>query len=92
MADFREQSSAPLLGTGNLAELAPAINAEMSVNAYVVPICVAGLENGNLLCARGIWQPRSLKVAPDILNRVKEIRARVVFSPGGGSAPENGRP
>ena len=54
MADFREQSSAPLLGTGNLAELAPAINAEMSVNAYVVPICVAGLETGNLLCARGI--------------------------------------
>jgi hypothetical protein len=54
VADFREQSSAPLLGTGNLAELAPAINAEMSVNAYVFPICVAGLETGNLLCARGI--------------------------------------
>jgi hypothetical protein len=90
VADFPGQSSSALLGAGNLADLAPQVNADMTVNTYMLPMCIAGLDNGNLLIARGIWQPRTVKVAPDILTRMKTIRAKVVFSAGRGSPSETG--
>jgi len=91
VANYAGQNTSPLLGTANLADLGPAVNADMSVNVYVVPKCVAGLDQGNVLCAAGIWQTRALQIAPDVLNRMKEIRSRVVFTPAGnpgaGSTP-----
>jgi hypothetical protein len=86
VANYTGQSTSPLLGTANLADLGPAVNADMSVNVYVVPRCIAGLDQGNVLCAVGIWQSRVLKIAPDVLNRMKEMRSRVVFTPAGSPA------
>src|SRR5262249_52024841 len=86
VASYPDQSTSPLLGTANLAELGPAVNEDMSVNVYVVPRCVAGLDQGYILCAGGIWQTRALKIAPEVLNRMKEIRSRVVFAPAEKSA------
>jgi hypothetical protein len=81
VAQFQEETPADLLGAGNLALLSQQINPQMSVNAYVAPICVAGLENGNIFFSRGVWQARAVKIAPSVLNRVTEIHARVVFVP-----------
>jgi hypothetical protein len=89
IATYPDQASSPLLGTANLAELSPAVNEDMSVNVYVVPRCVAGLDQGNILCAGGIWQTRALKIAPETLNRMKELRGRVVFAPVGNAATES---
>jgi hypothetical protein len=86
VANYASQATSPLLGTANLADLGPAVNADMSVNVYVVPRVIAGLEQGTVLSALGIWQPRKLKIAPDVLNRMKEIRSRVVFVSAGKSA------
>jgi hypothetical protein len=79
--NYAGQSTSPLLGTANLADLGPAVNEDMSVNVYVVPRVIAGLDQGNVLCALGIWQSRKLKVAPEVLNRMKEVRSRVIFTP-----------
>jgi hypothetical protein len=90
--DFPKQATAPLLGNANLADLAPSINAEMSVNAHVLPRCVTALEQGNVVCAAGIWQSRTIKVTPEVLNRMKEIRARVVFTAAESSSAGPGKP
>jgi hypothetical protein len=90
VANYADQATSPLLGTANLAELTLAVNGDMSVNVYVVPRCVAGLDQGYILCAGGIWQTRALKIAPDVLNRMKEIRSRVVFTAAAKSAATDG--
>jgi hypothetical protein len=92
VAEFKGQAAAPLLGTANLADLAPAINENMSVNVYVMPRVIAGIDEGNILCAGGVWEGRTLKIEPDVLNRMKEVRSRVVFTPAESSAGEPGKP
>jgi hypothetical protein len=86
VANYAGQATSPLLGTTNLADLGPAVNEGNSVNVYVVPRVIAGLEQGTVLSAIGIWQSRKLKIAPDVLNRMKEMRSRVVFAPAGKAA------
>jgi hypothetical protein len=80
VANFPGEKQDELLDVANLTGVSQAIDGTMSMNAYVAPICVASLENGNILYARGVWQARALKVAPDALKRMKEIRARAVFT------------
>jgi hypothetical protein len=89
VANYAGQATSPLLGTANLAELGPAVNEENSVNVYVVPRVIAGLEQGTVLSAIGIWQSRRFKIAPDVLNRMKEMRSRVVFTPARKAAADS---
>jgi hypothetical protein len=54
---------------------------ENTINAYIAPVFVAGLQNGNILYSKGTWQPRTIKIAPADLKRMKEIKGSIVFKP-----------
>jgi hypothetical protein len=75
----KTQESQATLFAANSAGFA--VDGERSVNAYLVPVFLAGMQNGNILYARGTWQPRSIKIAPDDLRRMKQIKASIAFKP-----------
>jgi hypothetical protein len=87
-AGYSENAAAPLLGTKSLADLRPAVNADNTVNVFLGPICIGGLETNNtMLYSRGIWIAPSVQIAPEKLSLMKEVRARVVFEPAPGPKP-----
>jgi hypothetical protein len=88
--DFSENSSAPLLGPKGLADLGPSVNAQNTVNAYLLPVCVGAIEAKGFLHARGIWMGPTIKVAPEKLSQMKEIRSRIIFEPAAGAKGDSG--
>jgi hypothetical protein len=89
-ADYSENSAAPLLGPKGIADLGPAVNAQNTVNAFLLPVCVGGIEAKGLLYARGIWIGQTIKIAPEKLSQMKEIRTRIVFEPATGTKGDPG--
>jgi hypothetical protein len=89
-ANYGELAAAPLLGTKDLADLGPAVNERDTVNAYLLPDCVGRIGSGGFLYARGIWMAQTIKIAPDKLSQMKEIRSRIVFEPAKGSKADPG--
>jgi hypothetical protein len=89
-AGYTDVSAAPLLGTQSLGDLGPAVNAGNTVNAFLIAACLGGLEDKELLYARGVWITPAIKITPEKLNHMKEIRARIVFEPASGSKPQTG--
>jgi hypothetical protein len=87
---YSDNTTAPLIGTNSIADLGPAVNSDNTVNAFVASTCIGGLQNNVLLYARGIWIAPKIKIAPEKLEQMKEIRARIVFEPAGGAKPETG--
>jgi hypothetical protein len=87
-ADYSDTAAASLLGSKNLTDLRPAVNADNTVNVFVLPVCVGGIEASNsVLYTRGIWLSPSIQIEPEKLNRMTEVRARVVFEATSGSNP-----
>jgi hypothetical protein len=58
-----------------------AVDNDNTINAYLAPVFVAGMQDGNIVYARGMWQARMIKIAPQDLKRMKEIRASVELKP-----------
>jgi hypothetical protein len=89
-SNYTDISAAPLLGTKSLVDLGPTVNADKTVNAFLFADCIGGLEDKELLYARGIWIAPAIRITPEKLSQMKEIRARIVFEPTSGSKTQSG--
>lgn len=90
-AESRDESPFSLFAAKDGKGQPFAIGEERTVNAYIIPKLVAGLEKGNILYAKGAWQTRQIRIAPDTLKRMTEVKARIVFTPekANGSSPSS---
>ncbi len=55
------------------------IDDSRTLNSYVTPVCVTGLGNGNILYSPGVWQVLKVKISPEKLARVKDLKGKMVL-------------
>jgi len=74
--------TAPILQT-TFEEPVFAIHETQTVNLYVSPLCYTLPAPGQAILTPLVWHVYPLKIAPDVLDRVRSIEATPVFVPSG---------
>jgi hypothetical protein len=77
--DSKAAKVASLLSQSDADGKTFAIDEKQALNAYVTPLCVTGLGNGNILYSLGAWRVLKVKIPPDRMARVTDLKAKMVL-------------